>query len=252
MNRCDESSRPETVTCLSAENHDFDIKDYMLHFLGCLEIWEKEAFFTNDNPLWREEIKHQKTLGNSAKKAEDIVNAKQQSWKSNCESELRRIDFLRKTLARDEDDKHLVEQLEKSLASWRSSTSYKGNIKAVRDWRERQGKNKSRSADVEINIKDIGIYEPEKHVNIPIIQFKNGAGINFDTTDGRVWNTFPNQKTTLGKLLNDDGSLLRKDNCSSHLRYFHIPSNNMIVGWTRTLSQGITLFANITLHSGLR
>ncbi|KAI1771434.1 hypothetical protein F4818DRAFT_454561 [Hypoxylon cercidicola] len=219
-----ENTHASTITCLSAENHDCDIKDYMLHYLGCLEICEREDFFKDTNPLWEEEIKHQNNVCDDLEQARRLVLEKREVWKTNCDSELRRINFLRKTLAQDPDDKHLVEQITKSSAIWRSSESYTTNIGKVRVWRERQGKGSTRPTDVEIE--DTGYYELEKDVNVSIIQFEDGAGVNI--RDDRVWNKFPNQETTLSSLLQDEDSLLDKKYSPNRLRYFHIPSNNMI------------------------
>lgn len=236
MDQCEENSRPSTTTCLSDDNHDCDIKDYMLHYLGCLEICDRETFFDEGNPLWNREVEHQKKFFNSLEEAEDHVHAKRKSWKENCRSELRRIEFLRKTLNEDENDHHLVEQLSQSASRWRNSAQ--GKLGAVRAWR-RKNKKKIGVRAATVEIKETGKYEPEKDVSVPIITFENGKGVHL--TDPRVWNKFPNQKTTLSKLLDDDEELLLRQDDSSQFRYFHIPSNNMIVSFIGVWPQEITL-----------
>ncbi|KAI1630774.1 hypothetical protein F4809DRAFT_659399 [Biscogniauxia mediterranea] len=213
------------VTCLSSEDHKDDIKDHMLHYLGCLEFSKRDGFFEDSNPLWEQEIEHLVALGSNYSDAKQLVAEKILSWKTNCESELRRIDFLRKTLSTDETDKHLVHQLENSKSDWMKSKAFPDKIE----------KGVSQPG---IENKDYGEYEPEKDVTVPIMQFEDGKGVDIKG-DARIWGKFPNQKTTLAKLfhgepeLNLEDSLLHKDNYSRDdgsdpIRYFHIPANNMM------------------------
>ncbi|KAI0599766.1 hypothetical protein F4775DRAFT_549780 [Biscogniauxia sp. FL1348] len=140
-------------------------------------------------------------------------------------NELRRIDFLRKTLSTDDTDNHLVYRLENSRLDWRKSKNFPvGFEKGV--------------SQPSVENKDYGEYEPEKDVTVPIMQFEDGKGVDIKG-DARIWGKFPNQKTTLAKLfrgepeLNLEASLLYKGNYSrdddpSPIRYFHIPANNMM------------------------
>ncbi|KAI0006728.1 hypothetical protein F4779DRAFT_549192 [Xylariaceae sp. FL0662B] len=225
--------RGSKLTCLSAENHDCDIKDHLMHYLGCIEIRDRDGFFEHTNPLWNREINHLIKLKKDPVKARRIVEGKRESWMSNCWSELRRIAFLRKTLANDSDDNHLVQQIEKSRRLWYDYCQNKNqNI-----CEGRQDKHTRTpflvEAAIEVGKRDEP-YEPEKDVSVPIIQFKDGDGV--DDMDERVWNSFPNQKTILNKLLqpqnrqSTEDNLLHKDRDreDNRIKYFHIPSNNMI------------------------
>ncbi|KAI1080947.1 hypothetical protein F5B20DRAFT_84801 [Whalleya microplaca] len=236
----DSSEQDSKATCLSSENHDCDIKDHLLHYLGCIEICDRERFFEDDNPLWSREIVHLSVLKQNSAKAKTVVEAdeqaakevlaKRKSWQANCQSELRRIDFLRKILANDSDDMHLVQQIEKSRSGWRDSPNHEERLEDVKKWRAANGKRSSRPKETEI--RELREYEPEKDVSVPIIQFENGESVDDD--DDRVWNNFPNQKTILSKLLdpsnkgNKKDNLLSKDHEGDRIKYFHIPSNNMI------------------------
>ncbi|KAI0165246.1 hypothetical protein GGR52DRAFT_575337 [Hypoxylon sp. FL1284] len=222
-------SHASIVTCLNVEEHGCDIKDYMLHYLGCLKMCEREEFFDESKALWREEIEHQKTLCGDPARAEEIVKAKRQVWESNCRSELRRIDFLRKTLARDEDDQHLVKQLSMSSHRWRHSRRRCPSKDSINDvYGCPKSQDKPGSSAPNSGSEESTAYEPEKDANVPIIQIENGEGVEIPTEDGRVWNEFPNQKTTVQKLLYDEDSFLHRRPSSKTLRYFHIPSNNMV------------------------
>lgn len=81
-------------------------------------------------------------------------------------------------------------------------------------------------------------YKPEKDVSVPVIQFENGGVAANIINDPHVWNEFPNQKTTLHRLLFDekgsgDINFLYKGQFDGRMKYFHIPSNNMDVSLTR-------------------
>lgn len=94
------------------------------------------------------------------------------------------------------------------------------------------------------------VYVPEKDVSVGIIQFENSEPFNEDCQSfdksvksingkrGLIWGKFPDQKTSVESLLREGKSddpeqnLLHKDRIHDQLdriRYFHIPSNNMIV-----------------------
>lgn len=218
------------MTCFSAEDYYCHvIKDPLSHYLGCVEFCDRENFFEPSNLLWQEILEHHTNLGNDRRKVEETV-ARKEEWKANCESELRRIDFLRKTLEGDEYDNHLVQRLEESSKAWRKSLEYEDNINRVKAWRVKKNKRNS-PAPVFPSASAHGQYKPEKDMAVPLIQFENGKGVN--ENDQSVWNTFPDQKTTLSKLLYAEENLLNRDRhtSSNRIRYFHIHSNNMIVSY---------------------
>ncbi|KAI1385692.1 uncharacterized protein F4822DRAFT_351390 [Hypoxylon trugodes] len=202
-------NRSLNATCLSAEPHGCDIKDHLVHYLGCIKIQDQERFFEDDHDIWEEEIEHQiKNLGNTPEKARELTGRKRKSWKEDCESELRRIEFLRNTLFQDEEDKHLVDNLNRSLGVWRK---HKGQRPRRR---------------VSVAAAD---YIPEKDIRVPLIQFENGEGVDLKEKRNWVWSKFPNQKTSLSDLLDQEDNLLLEQHTSDgRLGYYHIPSNNMI------------------------
>ncbi|KAI1407149.1 hypothetical protein F5Y13DRAFT_206631 [Hypoxylon sp. FL1857] len=144
------------MTCLDSQDHGCNIKDHLLHYLGCIEISKRETFFSADSEIWQDEVKHQKNhFGHSDEEAENLTRRKRESWKADCESELRRIEFLRKTLSRDKNDKHLIQKLKGSRANWLKKCGR--NAEITNGERE-----------------DTGEYILEKDISAPIIQFENG------------------------------------------------------------------------------
>jgi hypothetical protein len=58
--------------------------------------------------VWTSETEHYVKLGKSQDEARKIAQKKRERWMSDCQSELRRIDFLREKLAGDTEENHLV------------------------------------------------------------------------------------------------------------------------------------------------
>ncbi|KAI2780008.1 hypothetical protein F4815DRAFT_166294 [Daldinia loculata] len=213
------------ATCLSSDEHGCDIKDHLLHYLGCIEFCDQAEFFTPGFRIWKQEAKHQQeVLHHSSEKAKELTEQKRKSWEDDCKNELKRIGFLRKQLSKDSKDKHLVDRVEESLDAWRKCSEYENNIESVRQKRRDKGKGSSSTPSEASRDED---YDLEKDITVPIIQFNDGKPYE---VEGRgVWNKFPNQKTMLGSLLNGEDNLLRHNDSSPDrlIRYFHIPSNNM-------------------------
>ncbi|CAJ2503413.1 Uu.00g108070.m01.CDS01 [Anthostomella pinea] len=114
----DDDPRP---SCLSDAPHDENITDHIRHFLGCIEIWDRQSFLEGPNH------------------ADPETSSERLQWKSDCMDHLRRIDFLRSALSCDPDEQLLGLTLELSGIAWRISTEFVGNIQRTRAWRARQG-----------------------------------------------------------------------------------------------------------------
>lgn len=242
-------------TCLSPEDHDKNIKDHLLHFLGCIKISDRDRFLKDpEYPLWKCETSHNEELikkekeyaanteGSVTNEAKKRSERKREAWESECQSELRRIDFLRSTLAKNDNEKHLVEKIEESRKAWRHSPAYRNNITKVQKWRKKNhpetethgGKDEGDEESECIVTKD---YEIEKDVNVPFVQFekKDKKYRRYESVDeetGRekaIWGRFPDQKTNIHNLLTGDDNLLHNKKYPERIRYFHIPSNNMLV-----------------------
>ncbi|KAI1740427.1 hypothetical protein F4680DRAFT_419420 [Xylaria scruposa] len=298
---------------LHSRGHEIDTR-YHLHDLGCLEFRDRNNFFEDTNIFWEQEIQRQVHLGSNPLDAKKAVLEERESWKIDCERELSRIDFLRKTLAVDKTESRLIERLDDSRLEWRESQAYitgidrvrmlrgesdKGDVPPQRDpmpplrisyaeddeedghiiseadtkhsrsvapssSRRQQpnisktrradsrrlvfistdpsgstahpmtnkGDSKSKSKDERrssaVDNRGYRPYEPEKDLNVYILQLENGNGTNIK--DGRVRGTFPNQMTTIAKLLpdiNPKASLLHGAQRAGSIRYLHIPANNM-------------------------
>lgn len=230
----DDESQPN---CLSSEPHCSNIKDHVTHFLGCVEISDRYSFLNEDShPVWQREIQHYTSRGDTEEVAKEKTRLKRERWNTDCQSEMRRIDFLRRKMTDDRGDRDLVANLEESSAEWKSSTEYKQNIQSVRDWRASIGREDDYSRVYYVPLTGEGAteeaYDPEKDTNVPFMEFENGKPQ--EEARGRnpaVWGRFPDQKTTVKSLLDDTtpNNLLCKNHLPDSVKYFHFPSNNMEV-----------------------
>lgn len=251
------------LTCLSSEDHEDNIKDHLIHFLGCIEISQRGNFLNDDGyPLWANEREHQlkKYKGKATvKEVEEETRRtrrKRERWKSDCQSELRRIAYLRKKLKEDEKGaSHLVTLLEDSSKQWRESETFQNNIEEVKKWRKGpDGSDDSDDSPGQLYkpIEDIENtkYESEKDINVPFMYFMPPSHTDHGSIEGAgpflsmthaveplepgvpVWGQFPDQKTTVKHLLDNtlrERNLLFKNRSPHGIKYFHLPSNNMKV-----------------------
>lgn len=237
-------------SCLNTQPHHDIIEDHLLHFLGCIEFHERYDFLNSDDyPVWTSERQYlQQKKFKSEQQAKTQAREQRKRWKLDCESELRRISFLRSRLESDDDDKHFVKCIEESQRYWKGSAMYKTGIESVKRWKDRpRGHNIRRPEFGKANLHQEG-YRLERDVNVPIIEFENGEPKQVE--DGVVWGTFPDQKIKIERLLHPpDGkksNLYRGDSDdtqdqpfekstkagdppSSQIKYFHLSSNNMEV-----------------------
>lgn len=246
----DDDSPTTSVTCLSPDAHGDNIKDHILHFLGCVEISERNRFLNNSSYVPFED--------NSASGATTTVQSREsqakirEAWRQDCESELRRIAFLRSKLGEDEKEKHLVQRIEESCKAWKNSKEYNKYLPRVKSWRSglntakktrSEGENDSWPADLsEEVLKEASkkAYNPGLDVNTPFMLFEKQGDTSSvyrpvdeeQDPQNAVWGHFPDQKTNVQRLLFDDQdrpNLLSKHHDQDRIRYFHIPSNNMLV-----------------------
>lgn len=225
------------TTCLSIESHENEIQDPLMHYLGCINIRERDAFMER--------------AGDS---------------KNDITSELKRIEFLRKTLAKDKLDKHLVDSVIHSRKGVVES-EIKRLIKEV----ESEFNSRTDLMEPQINSRRVWRdppsndgqqltegYDLPRDIRVPVIHFDTGDGQSLE--DSRVWGTFPSQKTNLKCVLPDKSPidnpnnnpddnpndnrpehthkkqrLFHKAASSSEITYVHIPYNNMIVGYTHAV-----------------
>ncbi|KAI0435950.1 hypothetical protein F4803DRAFT_543842 [Xylaria telfairii] len=232
------------TSCLSAEAHDHAIKDPLVHYFGCLRFDDRDEFLNPGNGVWTTEKEHQKkleTARNTPKadiegKATETVKATLERWEEGFDKELRRIELLRKTLEEDKQQKdNVVQNVNVCRMEWQ------------KDLASRKGRTYTQSPSVN-NHSAAGsnsghsTYVVEKDISVGIIQFEKGEPFdeNCDSLKDRqklIWGRFPDQKTSVQSLLREgendhpDQNLLHKDRIRNHpnrIRYFHIPSNNMI------------------------
>lgn len=238
-------------TCLSPDPHEDNIKDPILHFLGCVEISSRNEFLKNpSNVQPHEEIAAETTAdqpkGNQQHR--DINKQRDAAWREDCLSELRRIAFLRSKLQEDEEEKHLVQKIEESRKAWKKSDVYKEGMQDIRKWRNSPKSLNEEDSEPKVSISKDN-YDPARDVNTPFMLFKKQKNVSStyepdnETKDptNAIWGKFPNQKTNVQRLLfdkekNKDGrddnerkNLLGGIDDDEKIRYFHIPSNNMLV-----------------------
>lgn len=231
-----------SLTCLSPDPHEDNIKDHVLHFLGCVEISTRDEFLKTSSTVQpHEEISAETTAdqpeGN--KQNRDINKQREAAWREDCLSELRRIAFLRSKLEKDEEERHLVQKIEESRKAWKGSDVYREGIREIKNWRRSPESSNKEDSEPMVSTISKDDYEPGRDVNTPFMLFKkqgDGSSIyepDDETHDPRnaIWGKFPNQKTNAQRLLFDKEkkNLLGGENDNEKIRYFHIPSNNMMV-----------------------
>ncbi|KAI0418825.1 hypothetical protein F5X98DRAFT_336425 [Xylaria grammica] len=203
------------TVCLSTEPHEDNITNPVLHFLGCIEIRERDAFLKAIIPIRQEGVEHQHRDPGSQRPPE-VVDKMRMNWTTNIEREMKRIALLRYTLSVDDDDKHLVQEVDESRGVWRRLNQH-----------TKRGTNSGIKSDFPPVTEG---YVPEKDTSVPVIQFKDYEG--FTDPDKRLSGEFPNQTTTIDQLLTESSpkeNLLynNRESDPNHIKYFHIPSNNM-------------------------
>ncbi|KAJ8128634.1 hypothetical protein O1611_g5001 [Lasiodiplodia mahajangana] len=240
------------TSCLSAEPHDDAIKDPLVHYFGCTQLNNRHKFLEPEHRIWKDEKTHQRNLeaaravrGTSEqeieRKAEDSVEATRKRWAKNFAKEIRRIRLLRKTLEDEPPEGNLVLEVKNCREAWWNSKPHRPVLLDIVDG----------IAEREATRRELSPYMPEKDVSVGIIQFENSEPFNErcepsgqygESSYGRnelIWGKFPDQKTSVQSLLyegernNPERNLLHKDRIpgnSDRIRYFHIPSNNMILG----------------------
>lgn len=207
--------------CLSAEPHINNIKEYLLHFLGCIEISDRSRFLNDElHDVWLFDIQHHIDSGKSEDAARASSKKKREKWKTGCLSELRRIKFLRTKLREDDEDRRLVLNLEDSSKEWRESQQFEEGIKKIVEWKSRPEYTSYREESTrhlttsdeykkctklaeglqshpgytgtpelnndltEIETKpEWKHYIPERDVNVPTIKFQGGKFRNFELKD---------------------------------------------------------------------
>ncbi|KAI1120338.1 hypothetical protein F5Y10DRAFT_289841 [Nemania abortiva] len=259
-------SNNSATSCLSAESHNKDIKDPLVHYFGCTPFNDRKALLDIKHEIWTTEREHQEFLeadrGTDEKeikgKANESVEAIRKRWENNVNKELRRIRVLRAAIEKNEVVRDPVpegSQRHETANRDVSDNNATGNLvtavnKCREKWRKSLAERKGRVYTP--NPPTTGLdaeYVPEKDVSVGIIQFENGEPFNetsgmsnennksFDNNKGLIWGKFPDQKTSVQSLLYEGDTkepkknLLHKDrisNDSDRIRYFHIPLNNMI------------------------
>ncbi|GAP83012.2 putative ankyrin repeat protein [Rosellinia necatrix] len=256
-----------TTSCLSAEDHHNAITDHLIHYFGCLSITERKEFRTDEHKVWVAECEHQRQLATKRgilktpdkieTEAKTKTDAIRKRWISDFDKEEERIELLRRTLEKNNltqevdtwrktlggcclvqevdmcprtpETANLVQEVDKCREAWRNSSEYR--LSSAKPPKPDQ-------TSTEPN-PDPRNYIPEEDVSVGVIRFKDGKP--FDKGSDLL-GKFPNQKTNVQSLLykghtdKPEENLLHKDRIgsdSTEIRYFHIPSNNMMKAISR-------------------
>ncbi|KAI1272497.1 hypothetical protein F5Y07DRAFT_391953 [Xylaria sp. FL0933] len=218
-------------SCLSTEPHDDNIIDPTMHYLGCLEAWQRDSFLDAASPYWAAEIERLEQSGLRRPEAEGRVEMKLQICREDCRRELQRVSQILTALAEDSNQSRLLENLASSRKQWRTSEEFRSNIERVRLWRhDRSLPNGAFLASFQNATP--GSFEPAK-LTVPVMAFQNGMPYNINSHYAA--GTFPNQSTNVVDLLRYDSTGLfellrekRSDGSSATLTWIHVPSNNML------------------------
>ncbi|KAK8075606.1 hypothetical protein PG997_010269 [Apiospora hydei] len=103
-------------TCLSTDSHELAIRNYVLHYFGCLKFAARDRFFDPMNPRWHLYSGLWDVSSANQGEAEQDPDAYRRSWESICLAELEFVARLRNTLAEDSEERHLVDHLIASRA----------------------------------------------------------------------------------------------------------------------------------------
>jgi hypothetical protein len=260
-------------TCLSDAPHDERISNHMVHFLGCIEYHERENFFAEDSPLWRTEVEHEHRLLENVKpeelKSAEIdaktkVRKKMKSWEKECDNELRRIEYLRKTILADVKESHFATKLDESRKTWKQQEEYKRGIRLVREWRRRNNKvisePNTNAVETPAGEKYLSKYEPEKDIKVHMILYGNedfNNSLNIESTEARyapppakATRLIRQQKSKVDESLSGASETKRGDRLrtlhdlskrTEGFSYVHFPANNMTVSFDFWISPVLNL-----------
>jgi hypothetical protein len=214
-----------SLTCLSPDEHKNNIRDPILHYLGCVDISTRNEFLSIPSNV-------QQNTSTDKQKNTSTDEQQKVEWRKDCLSELRRIAFLRSKLKEDKEEQHLVDKIDESRKAWKASKEYTDGIREIQKWRRRP-----ESSIKEPEVSETA-YDPARDVNTPFMLYKKSKDVSsvyehdnekVDPKDA-IWGNFPNQKTNVQRLFDKKKSnLLDGGENKDRIKYFHIPSNNMLV-----------------------
>lgn len=193
--------------CLSADPHGgAAIHDQFLHYMGCLEFCDREAYFEtlNDN------------------------------LKGRINGELRRIEYLRDILTRDEEERLALTHVQESLRAWRQDEDYASKLAKVQRYRENSNPprplgHKQRDPHVARHLKE---YSPDTDMAAYLLEYDVGNNELKSINNKHFTGDFPSQRIAVSQLLDhfrEDGRPLSEQDNHEKIRYFHLPANNMQV-----------------------
>ncbi|KAI1279501.1 hypothetical protein F5Y07DRAFT_397128 [Xylaria sp. FL0933] len=199
------------ATCLSVELHDDNVKDHVLHFLGCIPVRERDSFLNDDShPFFDSEVKHNISSGRSPQEALELARSRRSEWSAACRKQLRRIEVMWEVIAQDKEKEHFIECILKKHT-------------ARQQLFDRLSRGQTTTN-----------FELEKDVKASVMQFENAEPSNNDG-NGAIGN-FSKREIALADLFDEKLGVknpLYKEMFPNRIKYFHIPHNNMVEALAR-------------------
>lgn len=190
-------------TCLSAKSHQPRDENFLLHYLGCEEYFEREKYLMSLS----------------------IDHIKQVEAKLCC------IQYLREALTKDlGEGRHSVQALATSLREWRSTEEYQEGIQLVRELRlVHFNLNGYTQKDVKTpDQRHQAEYDPNVEVHAYFMRFKDGKVVQ-DIQDPRFHEQYPCYRVSIDDLINQDEEITPLVPPEDTINYIHLPGNNMSV-----------------------
>ncbi len=157
-----------------------------------------------------------------------------------CLDELEKIQARRDVLANDPNEEHLVVELERSLAAWKSTETFRGGLKRVQEWRAAMGfptrdastlerKTAKAQAAIARRTADPTCSRDRTLPKARVMQFDGNGIASKESRQFDGW--FPHQTIPVRRLLADSSYLKWDPPKSNAFRYLHLPANNMDVSF---------------------
>lgn len=210
------------ITCSSAEPHENEVRDLVLHYFDCIEICDRRKFFDN-SPIWEQEKENViKEFRNDpkftaqgeviiAKEAREAVENKKSATAIAIEAEYTRTDILVDAINvanRDSPEKcqnNLVTLMRDSHQAWKNSEDFKHGIPLVREWRTKHKKSTSNSTPP---TPQNGI--PEERKRVQLIKKEREESLN------STWNTAWDEDKPAYSVLRDVNAYVIQYDTKSH------------------------------------
>ncbi|KAK4110129.1 hypothetical protein N656DRAFT_847246 [Canariomyces notabilis] len=220
-----EDHQEGSITCPSALPHNL-VRDHVTHYLGCIDIRDRKGYFNLSQSHWHGSVDAHR----EAEQAKEQINF-----------ELRSIRETREAILKNNDQFHIVRNVEESGNTWRSSPEYHMGIPQVRRWKSLSGAGRGSVSHKDTNRNDDPTPYPDSSNNTTdraphetVSDAAHGYVMRLPrpTEDPDTQSTLRiyEHKLSVQDLLSrkDPWSMaLPSQESSKYIRYYHLPANNM-------------------------